>query len=97
MADNTIEFECGKCKQKMRVHNPVLLRLDNGAITQVTLIPSWNAEERVCRNCGAINAPRLVEQVQYGWVAYEPQRAGRIVEPSGQEVADISKHKRAVG
>jgi hypothetical protein len=95
--NETIKISCGKCKQEMRVHKPALVRIDNGLVTQVSLVPSWSPDERICRNCGAVNAPRIPNDFPFVWVAYEQPKMQNIVEPTVRQIEEISKHKRMVG
>lgn len=77
----TILIKCGKCQAEMRVHKPLFHRTVQVAVAQLTLVPSWSLEERVCKSCGRINAPVLGD-AQVVWAAFEPAEKPRV------EVAD---------
>jgi hypothetical protein len=85
----TVEIECPKCKARMRMHQPLIVRIDNGLISQVTLVPSWSADERQCKGCGSIVSPIFAMQIPMLWAAMEPDQIpeappepSRIVIPS---------------
>jgi hypothetical protein len=86
----TIDLLCGKCQAPMRVHKPVMVRADNGMMSQIALIPTWSLDERKCNACGAINAPVFVPQLSYAWMAFEAPKevpGSRIIEPTGNDLA----------
>lgn len=81
---DTIELNCGKCGQKMRLHKPNMTRMDDGAISVVIMSPSWSPEERKCPGCGYIVAPVFAQELPIAWMALPPaqkQPNNRIIAP----------------
>ena len=79
---DTVQIKCPKCGTDNRLHTPVIVRSDNGVLSQVTLVPAWSPQERVCPGCKSIIAPMLLPEVRYQWVAMEPAAMPVEEEPS---------------
>jgi hypothetical protein len=84
-----VQVKCPKCQQDMRIHQPMIVRVDNGVMSQVSLVPSWSADERVCQNCGSTVAPVFAPELPIGWVAMQqeqPAEQKRIILPTLQGI-----------
>ncbi len=99
MAENTIELNCGKCGQKVRLHNPVVTRVDDAYCSAVILLPSWSVDERKCPSCGYIISPVFANSLPYAWVSRAPaekEEKPRIIQP-GALPMDFEKRLKAGG
>jgi hypothetical protein len=79
-----LNIKCARCGTDMQIHQPYLLRTDNGFVSQITLIPSWSVDERICPACGSINSPILPQELALGWAAFEAPKQleqNRIIKP----------------
>jgi hypothetical protein len=89
--NKTIDIECPKCKQPMRVHPPQLCMGHDSRLSQVVLIPSWSTDERECPKCKHLVAP-IITKIETGYAAYAPaEPAGpRLIHPvSDAEIAAL--------
>ena len=89
-----VQVKCPKCGNEMRMHQPIVVRIDNGYMSQITLIPSWSPDERVCRSCGSVVSAIFGSQLPTAWVAMEPEpipEEKRIVAPNMALPVDFAK------
>jgi len=98
-----VQIKCPKCGADMSVHQPAIVRIDNGLMSQVTLMPSWSPAERLCPGCKWVVAPILAPEVSVGYVAMEQEQLpaelknepSRII-PAGPLPVDITKRLKEV-
>jgi hypothetical protein len=73
MERETQEIQCPKCQTKMRIHVHLMATVHDGHMSQVTLLPSWSTDERICPGCGSMIAPIIME-IKHGYTAYDPPK-----------------------
>lgn len=87
---DVVEIKCGKCQATMRVHKPLLHRLENPSLSQLTLLPAWSIEERKCKGCGAVNGP-IFGEAKLAWVAFHAAEKPRVELARAEELEALSK------
>ncbi len=91
--------KCPKCGTELNIHAPAIVAHHDAHMSQVSLIPSWSMDERTCRGCGCIVAPRI-RKIDIEIVPYEPvpkREPSRII-PPGPLPLDINERlKKSLG
>jgi len=85
MSDKVVKIKCPKCGGDLRIHQPVIVRLDNGVMSQVTLVPGWSADERMCKGCGSMVSPVFTAELPIMWAAMEASQEPeekKIIQPN---------------
>lgn len=94
----TAAIKCPKCQTELRLHHPVMTRVDNAVMSQVTLCPSWSPSERVCPGCKSVVAPIIPDLKEIIWVVLEREQMpvpadepSRIIKPGMQLPKDFPR------
>lgn len=83
-------FKCLQCSADMSLHQPQSVSITNEFITQLTLVPTYSIDERVCRKCGALHVP-VIMKADLGWSVLAPKKEEkRIIEASSSLLRKVN-------
>jgi hypothetical protein len=67
---STIDLKCSKCGALFQIHEPAIVGAMNEYITQVSIVPTWSIDERLCQSCGTFYGP-VIKKPEVVWVPME--------------------------